>query len=160
LFSIPLLECSGAEIEKVRHDLVCGEFNSGNRYADFNLLRATRLRATESLRSFRGVAAKLGFFKGLWVLILGAKKFIIIGVAALPPGFASYSEESTPADGLLIVVRCHNAVTDAATMDALTIGLQRAFFVIPSAVEESLTILLCCRDPRPDRGQRPRLQMH
>ena len=29
------------------------------------------------------VVAKLGFFKGLWVLILGAKKFLMIGIAAV-----------------------------------------------------------------------------
>jgi hypothetical protein len=34
-----------------------------------------------------GVAAKLGFFKGLWVLILGAKKFVIIGIAAVAAWF-------------------------------------------------------------------------
>ena len=30
-----------------------------------------------------GVAAKLGLFKGLWIAILAAKKFVIIGLAAL-----------------------------------------------------------------------------
>ncbi|HEY5893151.1 MAG TPA: hypothetical protein VIT91_07960 [Chthoniobacterales bacterium] len=30
-----------------------------------------------------GIAAKLGFFKGLWVALFAAKKFIIIGIIAL-----------------------------------------------------------------------------
>jgi uncharacterized membrane-anchored protein len=29
------------------------------------------------------IAAKLGFFKGLWVALFAAKKFIIIGIIAL-----------------------------------------------------------------------------
>jgi len=58
-------------------------FNSGNRYADFNPASGDKA-ATYGIAAFvaGGVATKLGFFKGLWVLILGAKKFIIIGVAA------------------------------------------------------------------------------
>ena len=59
------------------------EFNSGNRYADFNPASGDKV-ATYGIAALvaGGVAAKLGFFKGLWVLILGAKKFIIIGIAA------------------------------------------------------------------------------
>jgi uncharacterized membrane-anchored protein len=34
-----------------------------------------------------GVAAKLGFFKGLWIALLAAKKFIIIGAAAVAAWF-------------------------------------------------------------------------
>jgi len=30
-----------------------------------------------------GIAATLGFFKGLWVALFAAKKFIIIGIIAL-----------------------------------------------------------------------------
>jgi hypothetical protein len=41
----------------------------------------------------------------LWVLILGAKKFIIIGVAPLPLGFASYlAKRRDLLDRSLIVV--------------------------------------------------------
>jgi hypothetical protein len=41
----------------------------------------------------------------LWVLILGAKKFIIIGVAPLPLGFASYlAKRRDLPDRSLIVV--------------------------------------------------------
>jgi uncharacterized membrane-anchored protein len=32
-------------------------------------------------------AVKFGFFKGLWLAILAAKKFIIIGVAAIVAAF-------------------------------------------------------------------------
>jgi hypothetical protein len=95
------------------------------------------------------VAAKLGFFKGLWVLILGAKNFIIIGVAAVAAWFRKlFGGKARPRDGLLIVVKCHNAVTDRSYNGCTNHrDWQRAFFVIPSAVEKSLTILLCCRDP-------------
>jgi len=44
------------------------------------------------------VAAKLGFFKGQWVLILGATKFIIIGVVAIAAWFRKlFGRKGTPA---------------------------------------------------------------
>src|SRR5205823_5489518 len=65
------------------------QFNSGNRYADFNPASGDKV-ATYGIAALvaGGVAAaKLGFFKGLWVLILGAKKFVIIGIAAVATWF-------------------------------------------------------------------------
>ena len=63
-------------------------FNSGNRYADFNPASGDKV-ASYGIAALvaGGVAAKLGFFKGLRVLIFGAKKFIIIGIAAVAAWF-------------------------------------------------------------------------
>src|SRR6266566_7705077 len=75
------------------------EFNSGNRYADFNPAPGDKV-ASYGIAALvaGGVAAKLGFFKGLWILILGAKKFIIIGVAAIAAWFRKlFGKKSTPA---------------------------------------------------------------
>lgn len=74
-------------------------FNSGNRYADFNPASGDKV-ASYGIAALvaGGVAAKLGFFKGLWVLILGAKKFIIVGVAAIAAWFRKlFGKKSTPA---------------------------------------------------------------
>lgn len=64
------------------------DFNPGNRYADFNEAAGDKI-ASYGIAALvaGGVAAKLGFFKGLWVLILGAKKFVIVGVIALAAWF-------------------------------------------------------------------------
>jgi uncharacterized membrane-anchored protein len=66
-------------------------FNSGNRYADFNPASGDKV-ASYGIAALvaGGVAAKLGFFKGLWVLIFGAKKLSLSGSRPLRPGFASY----------------------------------------------------------------------
>jgi uncharacterized membrane-anchored protein len=60
------------------------DFNAGHRYADFSEASGDKV-AKYGIGALvaGGVAAKLGFFKGLWVLLLGAKKFVIIGVIAL-----------------------------------------------------------------------------
>jgi len=60
------------------------DFNPGHRYADFSEASGDKV-ASYGIAALvaGGVAAKLGLFKGLWVLLLGAKKFVIIGVAAL-----------------------------------------------------------------------------
>jgi len=74
-------------------------FNSGNRYADFNPASGDKV-ASYGIAALvaGGVAAKLGFFKGLWVLILGAKKFIIIGIAAVAAWFRKlFGKKSTTA---------------------------------------------------------------
>jgi uncharacterized membrane-anchored protein len=57
-------------------------FSEGSRYTDFD--SKTDKVATYGLAALvaGGVAAKLGFFKLIWVFILAAKKFIIIGAAA------------------------------------------------------------------------------
>ncbi len=75
------------------------EFNSGNRYADFNPASGDKV-ASYGIAALvaGGVAAKLGFFKGLWVLILGAKKFIIIGAVAIAAWFRKlFGKKSTTA---------------------------------------------------------------
>ena len=77
------------EIERNTPAILSGvEFNSGNRYADFNPASGDKV-ASYGIAALvaGGVAAKLGFFKGLWVLILGAKKFVIIGIAAVAAWF-------------------------------------------------------------------------
>lgn len=57
-------------------------FNDGNRYADFDpkvdKVAAYGIAALVA----GGIAAKLGLFKLLWVFLLAAKKFVIIGFAA------------------------------------------------------------------------------
>ena len=60
------------------------DFNPGHRYADFSEAAGDKV-ASYGIAALvaGGVAAKLGLFKGLWVLLLGAKKFVIIGVVAL-----------------------------------------------------------------------------
>jgi uncharacterized membrane-anchored protein len=62
-------------------------FNEGNRYADFDP-RMDKV-ATYGIAALvaGGVAAKFGLFKLLWVFILGAKKFIIIAIAAAAAWF-------------------------------------------------------------------------
>ena len=64
------------------------DFNPGNRYADFSEAAGDKV-ATYGIAALvaGGVAAKLGLFKGLWVLALGAKKFVIIGVVAIVAWF-------------------------------------------------------------------------
>jgi uncharacterized membrane-anchored protein len=64
------------------------DYNPGHRYADFDAKSGDKI-ATYGLAALvaGGVAAKLGFFKGLWIAILAAKKFIIIGAAAVAAWF-------------------------------------------------------------------------
>jgi uncharacterized membrane-anchored protein len=62
------------------------DFKEGSRYADFDPKVdkvATYGIAALVAGGVLAGAAKLGLLKGLWVLILAAKKFIIIGIAAL-----------------------------------------------------------------------------
>jgi uncharacterized membrane-anchored protein len=73
------------EIErKAPRILAAIDFNSGNRYADFSEASGDKV-ASYGIAALvaGGVAAKLGLFKGLWLLLLGAKKFVVIGVVAL-----------------------------------------------------------------------------
>ncbi len=62
-------------------------FNEGNRYADFNP-KADKV-ATYGIAALvaGGIAAKLGLFKMLWVFLLAAKKFVIIGVVGISAWF-------------------------------------------------------------------------
>ena len=58
------------------------EFDQGSRYADFDP-KVDKV-ATYGIAALvaGGIAAKLGFFKLIWVFLLAAKKFIIIAFAA------------------------------------------------------------------------------
>jgi uncharacterized membrane-anchored protein len=59
------------------------DFNQGHRYVDFD--PSTDKVAEYGLAALiaGGVAAKVGIFKGVWIALLAAKKFIIIGLVAL-----------------------------------------------------------------------------
>jgi uncharacterized membrane-anchored protein len=73
------------EIEqKAPKILAAIDFNPGHRYADFSEAAGDKV-ASYGIAALvaGGVAAKLGLFKGLWVAILAAKKFVIIGFVAL-----------------------------------------------------------------------------
>ena len=59
------------------------EFNPGSRYGDFNPKSDKVAAYGLSALVAGGVAAKMGLFKGLWVALLAAKKFVIIGIAAI-----------------------------------------------------------------------------
>jgi uncharacterized membrane-anchored protein len=74
------------------------DFNPGNRYADFSEASGDKV-ASYGIAALvaGGVAAKLGLFKGLWVLLLGAKKFVIIGVVALTAFLRKLFGKSKPA---------------------------------------------------------------
>jgi len=59
------------------------DFKEGSRYADFNP-KVDKV-ATYGIAALvaGGIAAKLGFFKLVWVFLLAAKKFVIIGIVAV-----------------------------------------------------------------------------
>lgn len=75
-------------------------FNEGNRYADFNP-KVDKV-ATYGIAALvaGGIAAKLGFFKLIWVFILAAKKFIVIAFVAVAAWFKKLftgdSKKSSP----------------------------------------------------------------
>jgi uncharacterized membrane-anchored protein len=73
------------EIEQASPKILAAiDFNPGNRYADFSEASGDKIAAYGiGALIAGGVAAKVGLFKGLWILALGAKKFIIIGFAAI-----------------------------------------------------------------------------
>jgi uncharacterized membrane-anchored protein len=76
------------EIEKETPQILgMVNFNEGNRYADFDP-KVDKV-ATYGLAALvaGGVAAKLGLFKLVWVFLLAAKKFVIIGVIAVAAFF-------------------------------------------------------------------------
>ncbi len=63
------------------------DFKQGNRYADFDP-KADKVAAYGIAALVAGgVAAKLGFFKLIWVFLLAAKKFIIIAGVAIAAWF-------------------------------------------------------------------------
>lgn len=59
------------------------DFCEGHRYADFD--SKTDAVATYGLAALvaGGVAAKMGFFKMIWVALLAAKKFVILAIVAI-----------------------------------------------------------------------------
>ncbi|HTR41887.1 MAG TPA: DUF2167 domain-containing protein [Pseudomonadales bacterium] len=72
-------------------------FDQGNRYADFDP-KVDKV-ATYGIAALvaGGIAAKLGLFKLIWVFILAAKKFIIIGLAAIAAWFKKlFGRQKTP----------------------------------------------------------------
>ena len=77
------------DIEKATPQILAAiDYNPGNRYADFDSKAGDKV-ATYGLAALvaGGVAAKLGLFKGLWVAVLAAKKFIIIAALAVAAWF-------------------------------------------------------------------------
>jgi len=76
------------EIEKETPQILgMVNFNEGNRYADFDP-KVDKV-ATYGIAALvaGGVAAKLGLFKLLWVFVLAAKKFVIVGFLAVTAWF-------------------------------------------------------------------------
>ena len=80
-----------SEIENRTPDILnMADFDQGNRYADFNphVDKVAKYGIAALVAGGAvGVAAKLGLFKLIWVFILGAKKLIIIGLAAIAAFF-------------------------------------------------------------------------
>jgi uncharacterized membrane-anchored protein len=73
-----------AMVEQATPDILSMvNFKDGSRYADFN--PSTDKLATYGLAALvaGGIAAKAGLFKVLWVGLLAAKKFVIMGLVAL-----------------------------------------------------------------------------
>jgi len=69
--------------EETPEILAMVNFNDGNRYSDFDP-KVDKV-ATYGIAALvaGGIAAKLGLFKLVWVFLLAAKKFVIIGIAAV-----------------------------------------------------------------------------
>jgi uncharacterized membrane-anchored protein len=87
-----------SEIERKTPEILTAiDFNQGNRYADFK--PGSDKIATYGLAALvaGGVAAKLGFFKLIWVGILAAKKFIVVAVLAVVAWFRRLFGKKTPA---------------------------------------------------------------
>lgn len=77
-----------AEIEAATPQILAMvDFNEGHRYTDFN--SSTDKTAAYGIAALvaGGVAAKAGLFKGLWIALLAAKKFVIIGLVAIASVF-------------------------------------------------------------------------
>jgi uncharacterized membrane-anchored protein len=74
------------------------DFQEGNRYADFK--PGTDKIATYGLAALvaGGVLAKVGFFKGLLVVLLAAKKLVVVAVVALFAGIKKFFAKITGRD--------------------------------------------------------------
>ena len=88
-----------ADVEQgMKSVLAAIEFDPGNRYEDYD-------SSVDQLAAYGlgglvagGLALKAGLFKGLWLLILAAKKFIILGLAAIGAFFAKVFKRKRPAE--------------------------------------------------------------
>src|SRR5260221_2083676 len=79
------------------------DFTEGSRYADFDpkVDKVSKYGiATLVAGGALAAAAKLGLLKGLWVFILAAKKFIIIGVIAVVAFFKKFFKRSGGSPGV------------------------------------------------------------
>jgi len=76
--------------EKTQRVIAAVDFNSGNRYADFN--QSTDKLATYGIAALvaGGVAGKMGLFKVLIGVLIAAKKFVLIGIVALSAGIKKW----------------------------------------------------------------------
>ena len=90
------------EIEQATpKNLAAIDFNPGHRYADFNP-KSDKIAeyglAPLAAGTAAAAAVKLGFFKALWVAILAAKKFIMVGVIAIAASVRKlFKRKQTPA---------------------------------------------------------------
>jgi uncharacterized membrane-anchored protein len=85
-----------AEIEKETPQILgMVDFKEGHRYADFDP-KADKV-ATYGIAALvaGGIAAKMGFFKLIWVFVLAAKKFIIIALVAIAAWFRKIFSKRT-----------------------------------------------------------------
>lgn len=90
------------EIEQATPEILKAiDFNPGHRYADFNPKSDKMAEyglAALVAGTATAAAVKLGFFKALWVAIIAAKKFIVIGVVALAASIRKlFKRKQTPA---------------------------------------------------------------
>jgi uncharacterized membrane-anchored protein len=88
------------EIEEATPKILAAiDFNPGHRYADFNP-KSDKIAeyglAALVAGTATAAAVKLGFFKALWVAILAAKKFIIIGVVAIAASIRKLFKRKQP----------------------------------------------------------------
>jgi len=87
------------EIEKETPQILgMVDFKEGNRYADFDP-KVDKV-ATYGIAALvaGGIAAKMGFFKLIWVFVLAAKKFIIIALVAIAAWFRKIFGKTKNAD--------------------------------------------------------------
>jgi uncharacterized membrane-anchored protein len=90
------------EIEQATPEILKAiDFNTGHRYADFNPKSDKMAEyglAALVAGTATAAAVKLGFFKALWVAIIAAKKFIVIGVVAIAASIRKlFKRKQTPA---------------------------------------------------------------
>ncbi|MEY4916146.1 MAG: putative rane protein [Verrucomicrobiota bacterium] len=92
-----------AEIDKQTPEILAMvDFKEGSRYTDFDSKTdkvAEYGIATLVAGGALAAAAKLGLFKGLWIGLLAAKKFIIIGVIAVIAAFKKFFKRGDNSSG-------------------------------------------------------------